>query len=213
MKQNFKMSSVVRGRSIDMNVDSIFKHIDEFYNWKYGRIIFLAICLIFCIMFCLKLRKLNKMDSKTLTDTFDTYKEKSKLMITLTGVYLVFTFKLMVGIKSKDIVEVLLSNSVFMSLAIFGSDEGIKDLKDESEREYLVNFSGLVATALAFLDMVITYLIYYIPFNDNNIFTYMLILVNDTLTGPFSLIFFAQLLNYLILDFLIKINYVNLEDK
>lgn len=119
--------------------------IDKFYSLKFGKMVLITVCLIAAIVFNKLLKQSGRDNSDILKLAFASYRKRVKFLVTLVGVYLLCVFNLFTAINSEKIIQMIISNAVFLILSIIDEKKSFDRISNIDDVKYLIFLYGWFA--------------------------------------------------------------------
>lgn len=132
-------------------MNAILKLIDQIFSSLLGKLIFSLFALLFSLIIHKLLKENGKKDSSILKDAFKDYRQKTKLMVTTVGIYLICIFDLLNRMDSYNLIKLILSNAVFIIIAIIDTESNFNRLNSKKDLQYLILLNTWMASAMSFM--------------------------------------------------------------
>lgn len=195
-------------------INDIADYIQFFYRYTLGKIILFIFTLLIFLITLWKLKKAKITKHTLLKEVFSLSNKRGKLIVTQFGILILCIYKLSVGLNLLEAISLILSNSIFLILALFDDQKTYRKLVTKKEyvkelHDFVYQYS-LVAEAVILIYILfdIICLTVFPLFSKDFIsvfFNNFLYFLGKIFLGSYCILWLAVANNYIILNILLEI--------
>lgn len=199
-------------------INDIANFIQQFYKSNVGKITLLILTLIIIGITWYKGREAKITKYTLLTEVFSLSNKRGKLVVTQFGILILSVYKLSVGMNLLETLSLILSNSIFLILAVFEDQKVYRKLV--TKKKYTNELHNLTYQYILVSEiMILIYILFDLIFlnfvallaclaNNNSISIFLdnfFYFLGKVFIGSFVILWLASANNYIILEILLEI--------